>query len=164
MNVVKDRPAAKWLPSRHRYALARLIAYVALLAARPKAPDVDHIILTIDRDQSNVEHYTIALWYLVTVTCFLGAVIPPILALPLVLIVIQIPIYAFGLPFNDRRAVSAGYILCGAAAAAYFAMQPTWLRFVAYGYFGVLALNAVAFVVMGLLRGRVREAEARCVA
>jgi hypothetical protein len=164
VNVVRDKPAAKWMPSRHRFAIARLIAYVMLFVARPKAPEADHMILAIDRDQSTVESYTTTIWYLGTLTCFLTAFVPVILAFPLALIVVEIPIYVFGLPFNNRRAVSMGYVACGAAASAYFAMQPTWLRFVAYGYFGMLALDAIAFMAMWLLRNRVRAAEERCVA
>ena len=164
MNVVRDKPAAKWLPSRHRFAIARLIAYVMLLVARPKLTEADHVILAIDRDQSAMENYAASIWYLGTLTCFLTSIVPVILAFPLALIVVELPIYAFGLPFNSRRAVSAGYLACGAAMSAYFALQPAWLRFVAYAYFGVLALDAIAFLAMWLLRNRVRAAEERCVA
>lgn len=163
MNVVKDKPAAKWLPSRHRFAISRLVAYVVLLVARPKPSDVDHIILAIDRDQSAIECYTAAIWYLGTLTCFLTALVPAVLAFPLALIVVQIPVYAFGLPFDNPRLTSVGYAACGSAASLYFAMRPTWLRFVAYGYLGMIALNALAFAVLWLLRNRVRAAEARCV-
>ena len=164
MNVVRDRPAAKWLPSRHRFALARLAAYVMLLNARPAPMNVDHIILAVDPDQSAFENYAASIWYLGSLTCFLTAFMPAIVAFPVALIVVEIPVYAFGLPSGNRRINSAGYLLCGAGAAAYFALQPTWLRFVAYAFLGVMALNAIAFVIMWLLRHRVRTAEQRCVA
>jgi hypothetical protein len=166
MNVVHDHPAAKWLPSRHRFALPRLVAYTMLECGGKAATfeDVDHIILSIDRDQSTIENYGASIWYLTALTCFIAAFVPLVLALPIALIVVEIPIYAFGLPFGNRRITSAGYLLCGAGAALYFATQPSWMRFVAYAFLGVMALNAIASVIMWLLRHRVRAAEERCVA
>jgi hypothetical protein len=170
MNVVRDKPQAKWLPSRHRFALARLVAYAMLRFAPPKPMDVDHLILSIDRDQSAAENYAAAAWYFATVLCFTAALLPLatpwalIAAFPLSLIVVQIPIYAAGLPFGNCRLTSIVYATCGAAASLYFASRPTWIRFPAYIYLGVLSLNAVAFVIMWLLRHQVRAAEDRCVA
>lgn len=164
MNVVHDRPQAKWLPSRHRFALARLVAYAKLLTSRPTTPDVDRLILAIDPDQSAIENYAASIWYLGSLTCFIAAFVPLLIAFPIALIIIEIPIYVFGVPFGNRRITSAGYVLCGAGAAAYFALQPTWIRFAAYVFLGVLALNAIAFVIMWLLRHHVRAAEERCVA
>ena len=185
MNVVHDRPQAKWLPSRHRFALARLVAFVMLTCGtgsqpvrRPKGgrfaaadglrtrptSDVDRLILAIDPDQSAIENYAASIWYLGSLTCFIAAFVPLLIAFPLALVVIEIPIYAFGLPFGNRRVTSAGYVLCGAGAAFYFALQPNWIRFPAYAFLGVIALNAIAFVIMWLLRRRVRAAEERCVA
>ena len=170
MNVVRDRPQAKWLPSRHRYALARLIAFVMLPRPRPAALDVDHLILSIDREQSALENHALAIWYLATTTCFLAALLPLampwalVAAFPPALIVVEIPIYAVGLPFENRRVTSAAYLLIGATASLYFAGRATWVRFPAYVYLGVLALNAIAFVTLWLLRDRVRAAEERCVA
>ena len=164
MNVVHDRPQAKWLPSRHRFALARLVAFVMLTCGTGPTSDVDRLMLAIDPDQSTIENYAASIWYLGSLTCFLSAFVPLLIAFPIALIVIEIPIYAFGVPFGNRRVTSAGYVLCGAGAAAYFALQPTWIRFAAYAFLGVLALNAIAFVIMWPLRHRVRAAEERCVA
>jgi hypothetical protein len=166
MNVVHDRPQAKWLPSRHHFALARLVAFAMLRQCHPKRSEgsPDHVILAIDPDQSALENYAASIWYLGSLTCFIAAFVPLLIAFPIALIVIEIPIYAFGLPFGNRRVTSAGYVLCGAGAASYFALQPTWIRFAAYAFLGVLALNAIAFAIMWLLRHRVRAAEERCVA
>jgi len=156
----------KWLPSRHHFALARLVAYVMLAGGADDAmPNgVDRVILAKDRYQSAIENYTATVWYLAILVCFLAAFVPLIVALPLALMVVEIPIYAFGLPFRSRRITSMGYVLCGAAEAWYLALQRTWIRAGAYAFFGVVALNALAFVVMWLLRGRVRAAEERCTA
>src|SRR5262249_25855727 len=131
-------------------ALARLIALAVSTRATTPEPGVDRIILADNRYQSAVENYTAAIGYLALVSCFLAAFMPLYAAIPLSLIAIELPIYAFGLPFNNRRVVSIGYALCGAAMAVYLVLQPRWIRFGGYAYFGVMALNAVAFVIMWL--------------
>ena len=163
------------MTSRHNFALARFVAFVLKCGTgsqpvrRPKggcfaAADglrthptlgVDHVLLAVDRHQSAGENYTAAVWYLATLTCFLAAFMPFWAAIPLSLIAIQIPIFAFGLPFGNRRLTSAGYLLCGAAMAWYLVLQPRWIRFGGYAFFVVVALNAVAFVIMWLLRHRI---------
>jgi hypothetical protein len=134
-----------------------------LTTTRP-TPVPDRIILAIDPDQSAMENYAASIWFLGSLTCFIAAFVPLLVAFPIALIVVEIPIYVFGIPFGDRHITSAGYVLCGVSAALYFAWQPSWVRFAAYAFLGVIALNAIAFVIMWLLRHRVRAAEERCVA
>ena len=55
MNVVVDRPDGRWLPSRHRFALARLIGYLRLRRAKAAVRHSEHLILPIDRDQTAAE-------------------------------------------------------------------------------------------------------------
>ena len=142
--------------TRHNFALARLIAKCGT-GSQPVPPlGVDRVILANDRHQSAVENYSAAFGYLALLACFLGAFMPLFAAVPLSLVAIEIPIFAFGLPFNDRRITSAGYVLCGAAMAWYLVLQPRWIRFAGYAFFAVLALNAVAFLILWLLRNRVK--------
>ena len=165
MNIVRDRPAAKWLPSRHRFALARLAAFAMLLSRHPQRSEGSpphRLILAVDRDQSAIENYAAAIWFLATTTCFIAAFVPLPVAFPLAFVAVQLPICATGLVFNNRRLNSAFLMLCGTAAALYFATTSSWVRFAAYIFLGVLALDAVAAVVLWLLRGRVRAAEQRC--
>src|SRR6476620_7699211 len=102
MNVVVDRPEARLLPSRHRFALARLIAYVRLFRARPAANQPEHLILPIDRDQTAAEMNGIAIWVFVTTTCYFAAALPlafwlaVIVAIPLAAIAIHLPIVVGG--------------------------------------------------------------------
>lgn len=131
---------------RNNFALARLLALLM------PSPQPENAILADDRYQSAVENYAVCIWFLATTTCFISAFVPLIVALPLALIAIQIPIYITGLLFNNRRVNSAFLMLCGAAAALYFASQPVWIRFAAYAFLGVLALNAIASVILWLLR------------
>lgn len=137
---------------RNHFALARLIALAIPARAAAPQPGVDRVILANDRHQSAAEHYTTAFGYLALVACFLAAFMPLLLAIPLSLIAIELPIYAFGLPFNKRRAVAIGYVLCGAAMSWALVLQPRWIRFAGYLFFAAVALNAVAFVILWLLR------------
>jgi hypothetical protein len=171
MNVVHDRPRAKWLPSRHRFALARLVAFIVLESGgKAGASDVDRIILAIDRDQSAIENYAVAIWFVATTTCFIAALLPLPIPVALLaafvpaLIAVQIPLHFTGPLFRSRGVNAVFTMMCGAAAALYFASQHSWARLPAYAFLGVVALNAAAAVVMWLLRGRVRAAEQRCVA
>ena len=143
------------MTSRHNFALARLLSECGGKSAALE-PGVDRVILATDRHQSALENYTAAFGYLALVACFLAAFMPLWAAIPLSPIVIQIPIYAFGLTFGNRRAVAAGYMLCGAAMAWVLVLQPWWIRFAGYAFFAVIALNAVAFVILWLLRKRIQ--------
>jgi hypothetical protein len=51
-----------------------------------------------------------------------------------------------------------------ALAASYFVTTATWARFPAWLLLGAIGANGVAAIVLLLLRGRVRAAEARCAA
>jgi hypothetical protein len=139
---------------RNNFALARLIALAVPARAAAPQPGVDRVILASDRHQNAAEHYTAAFGYLALVVCFLAAFMPLLLAIPLSLIAIQIPIYAFGIPFNRRRAVAIGYVLCGAAMSWVLVLQPRWIRFAGWAFFAAVALNAVAAVIPLPLRNR----------
>ena len=86
MNVVVNRPEARWLPSRHRFALAQLIAFARLRRGEQQvANGPDHLILSANRDQSAAESYAVAVWVFVTVAAYLLAILP--MPLPLAIIV-----------------------------------------------------------------------------
>ena len=175
MRVVLDRPEAKWLPSRHRYALAKLMALIALKTTRRNVAPNGRLVLPVDRDQSTPENYAIALWMLVTTTLYLIALVRPALwiLMPFVAAVLmEVPLHVTGFLIapllralarrpgeNNQRAVSIASFLTMAAVSAWFAWTLTWARFVAYFFFAVLAANAIAFIVMLLLRGVVERIE-----
>jgi len=143
----------KWRPARHHFALARLVAHV--MWRRP-APAADDTIYFVDRHQSAIENHAVAAWFLLSMTCFIAAALPLSLplalvaAFPLAMLAIQIPIFITGLPFSNPRLNSKFMMLCGAAAALYSALQPGWVRFAGWAFLGVIALNAIAFVVVRL--------------
>lgn len=142
----------KWSPSRHHFALTRLIARFM----RSKPDHTVTVIYSVDRHQSAIENHTVAAWFTLSTACFIAAALPLVtpvallVALPLSLLAIQLPIYVTGIPFNNPRVNAKFLMLCGAAAAAYFATQPGWVRFVAWSFLGVIALNAVAAIIVRL--------------
>jgi hypothetical protein len=176
MHVIADRPDARWLPSRHHFAIARLIAFVRLVRAKGRGMENrEHIILTIDRDQSSAETYTVAVWVYLTTASYFVAVLPLSLplavlaAIPLAFVVIQIPIVVGGpllrlLLGGERHvrtisAISMGMLLIG---SFYILRTARWARIVAWLFFAVFAANAIAAVILRMLRRRIETAEKRC--
>jgi hypothetical protein len=176
MNVVVDRPAAHWLPSRHRFALARLIAYLRLRRSRPASQQPEHLILAVDRDQTALEMHLVALWVFVTTTCYLAAALPVVLplaivlAIPLAAIIIHLPVVAGG-PLlrlvigdgNHIKIVSVTTMALLLIASGCVAMTATWARLVAWLFFAILIVNGFAAVIVRLLRDAIQTAEERCV-
>ncbi|HEX9458812.1 MAG TPA: hypothetical protein VGA84_06685 [Thermoanaerobaculia bacterium] len=176
LNVAIDRPDARWLPSRHRFAVARLIGYILLRRARSTVQSPEHLILAIDRDQTAVEMHLAALWVFATTACYIAVSLPfalPLsiaLAIPLAAITINLPIVLSGLILrgltgdgNHIKIVSVITMALLLIASSYVATTRTWARFVAWLFFAILLLNCVAAVILWLLRGIVQAAEERCV-
>jgi hypothetical protein len=173
MRLVRERTEARWLPSRHRYALARLFAFLMLRRSRPgRRPG---LILAVDRDQSTLENLTVGAWAVLTTTAYLAAPMRgawKLTALPLALIALQLPIYLlgavvlplFGRPlyaFNHRFNSTFLWVLL-ILASSYVATAGGYTRFVAYAFFVVVGLNALAAAVLFLMRGSVAAWEQRC--
>ncbi|MGA8810733.1 MAG: hypothetical protein WB973_22905 [Thermoanaerobaculia bacterium] len=175
MNVVTDRPEAHWLPSRHRFALSRLIAYANLRGARAPVNDVEHLILPIERDQTAIEMNAVAVWVFLTTVCYIATTLPLILpaaivvAIPLAAIVLQFPIVVIGpivrmlIGDGDHvKIISAITMALLVIASSYFAVSNSWPRSVAWLFFAVLIMNGAAAIIVRLLRNRIRAAEERC--
>ncbi|HVR41708.1 MAG TPA: hypothetical protein VMU84_21605, partial [Thermoanaerobaculia bacterium] len=152
MNVVRDRAEARWLPSRHHYALFRLFASLRYRFAKPQP--VRGLMLMIDRDQSTLENFTTGLWMLATLIAFLAAQVGFLIAIPLSLIVIQLPLHTLG-PLIRRvakvpgqQATSIATLTLYALAAAYYTQSPTWIRYIAWQFLGILALNAIVSCIL----------------
>jgi hypothetical protein len=176
MNVVIDRPEARWLPSRHHFALARLIALARLGNARPEVKQHEHLILSIDRDQTAAEMYCVAAWIIATTACYIGVALPfvlplsIVLAIPLAAMAIHLPIVIGG-PLlrlligdgNHIKIVSMTTMSLLLIASAYVATTTTWARFVAWLFLAILIINSAAAAVLWLMRNAVQAAEERCV-
>jgi hypothetical protein len=176
MNVAVNRPEARLLPSRHRFALARLVAYVRLRLDRPAAAQPEHLILPIERDQTAAEMNCVAVWVFATTACYVAASLPfslplsVVLAMPLAAIVIHVPIIAGGVALrlvmgdgNHIKIISVITMGLLLIASSYAVTTTSWTRFVAWLFFGVLVVNAAAAVILRPLRGAVQAGEERCV-
>jgi hypothetical protein len=175
VNVVTDRPEARWLPSRHRFALTRLIAYAKLRGAPNAGNTVEHLILPIDRDQTAAEMNGVAIWVFVMTVCYVAAALPLFwpaaiaVAIPIAAVIIHFPIVIIG-PIvrmligdgNHVKIISLITMMLLLIASSYFAVSSSWARYVAWLFFAVLITNAVAASVVWLLRARIRAAEERC--
>ncbi|HEX3578560.1 MAG TPA: hypothetical protein VHY33_08340 [Thermoanaerobaculia bacterium] len=175
VNVVIDRPEARRLPSRHRFALARLIAYAKLRGASAAVNHAERLILPIDRDQTAAEMHGMAIWIFVTTVCYVAAMLPMIwpvaivAAVPIAAIALHFPIVVIGpivrLLIGDGdhvKIISVFTMALLVIASSYIAASHTWARYVAWLFFAVFILNAAAAAVAWLLRDRIRAAEERC--
>lgn len=171
MRMVRDREDARWLPSRYRYALFRLLAY-GMFRAKGPTPKAG-IVITIDRDQTALESYAMAIWLTFVSSCFAIAILTSFVSVraalfvgpPVAVIALQAftSIAAFaGTAWPDRNSVgiiSFLTIFLVAAAALHVAGGGGWPRYVAWTFLGTLAANAVAAVVAYVMRGRFLDAE-----
>jgi len=157
MRIVRDREDARWLPSRFHFALFRLAAFVRMTFTHPQ--ERRGLIIAIDREQSTIEHYTMSIWFIATVACFFAYLMPIALAIVVATIAVQVPIFTVGRKKNVNSIVMMSL---ATIAAAYLATTQTWIRFAAWQFLALAALNAIAEIVMLTLRGAVKRMEARC--
>lgn len=168
MKSVRGRADARWLPSRYHFALFRLYAYLRMRAARPEPRDV---ALVIDRNQNNVESFAIGTWVLLTLTCYAAGTLFASWPLPLALLAgvpvaitaLEIPIVIVGLLVRrtkDNLALNSAVLMSLLiAAAVVFARAQSWVRFAAWQFLALVALNALAAAVVFPLRGGIAEME-----
>src|SRR4051794_11468283 len=73
MKIQRPQATVGWIPSRRRYALFRLAAYLRLLRTPPERRILDETkVLAIDRDQSTAETYSVAALVWLTFSCFIA--------------------------------------------------------------------------------------------
>lgn len=181
MKLLQGRAEMRWMPSRHHFAIFRLIAYLRLRTVRITGePDR---ILSIERSQSAYEMFGVALWLVLTVTCYIAVLLDELtgelalplallLAVPLAFIALQAVLIFSGLTLaplarflarapgqNNIRINSFVVMLLLVAAATYFATQRTWARFAAWQFLAIVGLNAVAAAIVFLLGGEIARLE-----
>ena len=166
MNIVRGRADARWLPSRHRFALFRLYAFLRLQNATPEPRE--GLVMIVDRDQTAVEHHGVSLWIALTVTCYLAATLlsrwPLPLALPVAFllspIAIHVPLLSIAaLTLGNRRVNSFTLMFAFVALAIYFARHSSWAHFAAWQFLALVALNGIAATVVFALRGPIARLE-----
>lgn len=175
MKTVRNRADARWLPSRFRYAIFRLIAFGVIRRSRPR--EASGLVLVIDRDQSASEYYAISVWLLLTVSCYVGAglsrvtngVVAAIAAIPLASLLIEV-VYLSGAAMpslgaagirheHSLRLASIMLYALLFVTAVYFTLSQSWVRYVAISFLIIVAVNAIASVVVWSLRRRIAELE-----
>lgn len=171
MRMVRGNAAARWMPSRHNFALFRLMAWLRLRNARPEPGQV---ILGIDRHQSNTETWIVTLWVLILSTIFIDTVfaLPLVLSFILAVVGLQAALISSGLLVTPlwnavtrlgtpgvrvSSVVTMGLLTAGAVNCA---MRPAWVRFAGWHFLSMLGLNAIAAVILFLFRDSIAQLEA----
>jgi hypothetical protein len=177
VRLVRGRADARWFPSRHNFALFRLAAFLRL---RHAPPEPRNVILVIDRHQSAAETWLVMSWVTLTLACYLAVTVfvdwnvavALLVSLPLAIALLEVPAIVSALTiapaWRALRGADADSIringivvmLLFVAASAFFATHPTWVRFVAWLFLALLALNGIAAVVVFSLRGSIAQLEA----
>jgi hypothetical protein len=168
MRIVTDR-RAKWLPSRHHYALAKLIAFLIFrLQKQESGREPARYVFAINDHQSAAESFLVAGWMLATAIVELAALLPfrpwisAIVAVMTVPWLLQIPLFAFGSMFGSRAFTSMATFAILATASAFVAVTPNFARYSAWLFFIVLAANALARPFVRLLREPMSALEMQC--
>ncbi|HEX8408083.1 MAG TPA: hypothetical protein VF883_04425 [Thermoanaerobaculia bacterium] len=171
MKVVRGRADARWLPGRFNFGLFRLYAFIRMKTATPEPRDV---ALVIDRNQNRIESFIIGSWATLTLACYASETLFASWPLPLALLAgivagltfLQIPIIAVGLMRRTEKNNGLNSVVLMTllvALAIHFARAQSfahsWIRYAAWQFLGLLALNAAAAGVVFLLRGAIQEME-----
>lgn len=168
MRIVRGRADARWLPSRFNFALFRLFAFLRMKRAKPEPAEVS---LVLDRNQNPIESAVLSTWTAATLTCYAAETLFDAWPLPLALLAgipvaitcLEIPIIAIGVALRHRanNIPLNSFVMMSllVLAAAYFARAQSWIRFAAWQFLGFVALNALAAVIVFLLRGAIAELE-----
>lgn len=166
------RTDARHLPSRHRFALFRLAAFLRLRGARPVSDPTR--LYFVDRDQSAFEQYAIAAWVFSTTAGLLCAALtrawPWWAAFPVAMVLaglsLQLPVVVLGVVFtllerltgrtmNRMQLISRFTLAVVMVASALSFQSSSWPRWVGAQFLGLVAANGLAAAVMLLLRRRV---------
>lgn len=177
MRTIHERGEARWLPSRHRHALFRLYAFLRLRFAKQRVES--GLLLTIDRDQSEMENYVISVWFTLTLSLFMAGtwfdawpvLIAVLVAIPIAtalsqtvmisLALVAAPLWAAITRRGDRiRPVSIGTMGVVVVPAILLRDASGWVRFVAWHVLILLGLNVLARVLVFSLRAPIAKAEA----
>jgi hypothetical protein len=174
VRFVRDCPQARYLPSRYHFALARLLGFAASRLRSPVVLPVDRVVYAIDRDQSAVENYGVAIWFVATLVCYVGFLLPFRAPFDILAAVVIAPLSAqmaillvggaltlMGMK-NNVAILSAATMSVMIAVSSNLATATAPVHFVAWFFLFVVALNAIAWLILLPLRNSIRELEKRC--
>jgi hypothetical protein len=178
----------RWLPSRYRYAMFRLTAFLILRWRAPHQASSTNLryVVIIDRDQNPIESFAFSLFlvtwgaaYASVAAMLYWGVRPAVAAglfpisFSLMPLIVQVVLYVVaglmavsrraGLPVADtNHAVQTGvlFLVISVVAAMASSSGRFPLPILGWIWFALLGLNAVAAVLMRLLGKPVQAAEA----
>ena len=177
MRYVRGHREGRLLPSRHDFALFRLAAYVRLRVSRSEPDDS---LLAVERHQSTLEALLVGLWFFLTAACYLAASVfhrwPRVLGITVgfaVAIVLQqfvmmifyytlVPLWhavTRKVRHSSIDLQSTLFLLSMTVVSAGVALGDSWVRFIAWQFLGVIAVNAVAALIVFALRHRIAALE-----
>jgi hypothetical protein len=176
MRPFTENPGAKWLPSRHNLAVFRLLAAIVLMRQRrgPRRPEgVLRTAYVLDRHQSALENFTLALLFNSLITVYFAAWLQLRFSLSPVTLFWLMPLLfilapgVYQLLFHPLGLLLAGLVrwrLVGRQQVAriqtgmfYLLMtgiallalrSETWVRWAGVFWLALLTANAAAAVVM----------------
>jgi hypothetical protein len=177
LKAIRGRMDARWLPSRHHFALFRLYAYWRLGTAKPELADVTLMVIEY---QSAFETYSVTVWLLLSTSCVIAAEVSRVVfwpvAIPLSILLasvaLEIPFFLAGglatllhrlsskMAEQHQRLTSAATMAFLIAAACWYWQDERWVRYVAWQFLALVALNAVASVIAFAMRGAIDRLEA----
>lgn len=172
MRLSINHPRAKRLPSRRRFALARLIALATFRSGTGSAP-ADRVVYAVDADHDAAENYFLSTWLSVMAFAYAAALLPHhgVVAVALAIVLTPVALHvclftaALFTGYRDRdfrRYQSVFHMTFFIALSIYVAQSSSPARFVAWGSLALCAANAVAAVIMFFARGAVAQMEAEC--
>ena len=172
MRLSINHPRAKRLPSRRRFALARLIAF-ATFRSGTESPAADRIVYAVDADHDAVENYFMSAWFTVMAFAYSAALLPQrgvaavALAIVLAPVALHVPLFTAALftGYTDRdwrRYQSIFHMTLFIALSLHVAQLSSPARFVAWASLALCAANAIAAVIMFFARDAVTRMEAEC--
>ena len=191
MKMLRDNPAARWFPSRRRFGLGKLIAFVALrrhcarpqLQSAPTGGSPPHRVLAIDRDQDAMEIYSVAILRFAVTTCFVASFLPMPAPLAILLAVLLdplltlIPCFIIGSLFMPRWTAwrkgetvnfqsenGAFHMTLAIATSVGLVWRNGWARPVGALFLVIVMINALASIAVRILRTAIAQLEERCVA
>jgi hypothetical protein len=167
-----NHPRAKRLPSRRRFALARLIALATFRSGTEGAP-ADRVVYAVDTDHDAVESYFMSAWFSVMAFAYAAALVPQrgfvavALAIVLTPVVMHVSLFTAALftGYTDRdwrRYQSIFHMTLFITLSIHVAQLSSPARYVAWASLALCAANAVAAVIMFFARDAVRRMEAEC--
>ena len=178
MNAVRDRAEARWLPSRFDFALFRLFAYFRLKTSKPEPQP--GLVLAIERHQSAIENYLVALCVWIVIAACLASIIAAtlplsaawLIALPATGVLVSVEIVVMGvavaplarklLRLSDQAGVAVNSVVTGffaMACAVLLTTSSSPLRHIGTAYLALLAANVVASAVVFLMQRKIADLE-----